>query len=97
MKIKTTMERVKAALKDHSTLRDNDRLLCAYIWKKELNTQLNEAFIDAYKSGKLTNAETIRRARQHLQLKHPSLRGKNYRERMARQAVVKKELGYKVK
>lgn len=97
MEIKTAMERVKDALKKHSNLRDNDRLLCAYIWSKELKTELNTAFIEAYKSGKLTNAESIRRSRQYLQLKHPSLRGANYKARHKRTVKVKSDLGYKTK
>jgi hypothetical protein len=47
-------------------------------------------------SGKLTQAETIRRCRQSLQKANPELRGQMYELRQKHQSKVKKELGYDV-
>lgn len=70
--------------KEH--LRDNDQALIANIWWKELVTQGKDkctAFevLKIFAEGKLTNPESIRRARAKIQEQEPSLRGHNYYER----------------
>lgn len=77
MKNTTIMAKVKALLKSNKSLRDNDRALCVAIWKTESAGQ----FLNAYLTGKLTNAESIRRTRQLVQEINPTLRGKNYGKR----------------
>ena len=47
-----------------------------------------------YYEGKLTNSDSITRARRKVQELCPELRGKVYKARQANQEKVKKELGY---
>jgi hypothetical protein len=88
-----TKELVRQLLEQYPQTRDNDNLLMSIIWRSESNL-FN--FYSRLESGKLTQAETIRRCRQRLQLDHPELRGTMYELRQKHQAKVKKELGYDV-
>ena len=54
-------------------------------------------FCILYSTDKLTDAQTITRARRQLQMKNPELRGEKYKDRMANQEKVKEDLGYSVK
>jgi len=93
--------RVKRVLQDNPTTRDNDNKLTAIIWHQELkekghdpNLLSAQGFVKMYYEGKLTNSESITRARRKLQELHRELRGKNYQARQANQEKVKKDLGY---
>lgn len=82
---KTSKDKVINALNRYPGSRDNDNLLACYIWKEELNTDINKlsvsAFFNKMSMGKLTAYETIRRIRAKLQSENPSLRGENYFKR----------------
>ncbi|MEY4334563.1 MAG: hypothetical protein RLZZ196_3313 [Bacteroidota bacterium] len=83
--------------KEH--LRDNDQALIANIWWRELVTQGKDkstAFemLKVFSEGKLSNPESIRRARQKIQEEQPELRGQSYRARHREQDNVKEQLGY---
>jgi hypothetical protein len=83
--------------KEH--LRDNDQALIANIWWRELVTQGKDkstAFemLKVFSEGKLSNPESIRRARQKIQEEQPELRGQSYRVRHREQDNVKEQLGY---
>jgi hypothetical protein len=83
--------------KEH--LRDNDQALIANIWWRELVTQGKDkstAFelLKVFSEGKLSNPESIRRARQKIQEEQPELRGESYRARHREQDNVKEQLGY---
>jgi hypothetical protein len=93
--------RVKRVLQDNPSTRNNDNKLTAIIWSQDLRQQGKDAnlltaqgFMKMYYEGKLTNSDSITRARRKLQELHPELRGKNYQARQANQEKVKKDLGY---
>lgn len=93
--------RVKRVLEDNPVTRDNDNKLTVIIWSWELrekghdpNLLSAQGFLKMYYEGKLTNSESITRARRKLQELHPELRGNNYQVRQANQEKVKKDLGY---
>jgi len=88
-----TKELVRQLLEQYPQTRDNDNLLMSMIWRSESNL-FN--FYSRLESGKLTQAETIRRCRQRLQLDHPELRGTMYELRQKHQKKIKEELGYSV-
>lgn len=89
MKVKRIAKKVEYCLKRLPGTRDNDKLLQAEIWKRELikqcryPTEMNAmTFLNAYShESVLSSAESIRRARQKLQEENPELRGKSYRRR----------------
>ena len=89
-KIKSVKETVKAMLTATEELRDSDDKLIAEIWYKEVNNPNLPVrdFLSILGQGRLTNPEAIRRARQKIQEQEPSLRGTNYKGRMAEEEVV---------
>lgn len=75
--------------------RDNDALLCAMIWWKELKaknmTEISAFdFFKIYATNTLTNYESVRRCRAKIQEEEPSLRGKTYKERQIKGQKIKK-------
>lgn len=74
---------VKHLLETEPSLRDSDERLVANMWYygvgKEIFTLAD--FLDAYSKGKITTADTITRARRHLQQLHPELRGTTWEVR----------------
>ena len=100
MKLGTVMERVKKWLEEKPDLRDSDEKLTSNIWYDDLKNKgyayqvgsyLN--FLRLYGTGKLTNAESIRRCRAKIQEHNPHLRGENYKRRQHElQLETKKEL-----
>lgn len=88
-------------LNQYSEFKDNDQQLVAWFWKLEMeahgypSSMPTQTFFKLMAFGKLTSSETITRVRRLVQEENPSLRGKKYIERQAKQEKVKKELGYK--
>ena len=85
-------------------LRDNDSMLIAAYWWRELkkrsldpNKMNGLEFMQMFANNKLTNIKTIERMRRKLQEECPELRGKIYN---ARKGVIqdqwKTDLGYEV-
>ena len=68
--------KVVSILIDQPACRDNDRLLLAEIWKKEMESEGN--VLDALVNGSISNPETITRMRRKLQETHPNLRGEKW-------------------
>jgi len=99
-----TKEVVRELLTIKPYLRDNDNLLIAAYWWKELKVKeidpnkLNGLeFMQMFANNKLTNIKTIERMRRKLQEECPELRGKAYELRKgAVQDKWKKDLGYEV-
>ncbi len=101
IKLKHIGPRVKSVLQQNITSRDDDNKLTAIIWHRELldkgidaNKLTAQGFIKLYYEGKLTNSDSITRARRKVQELCPDLRGGNYKARQANQEKVKKDLGY---
>ncbi len=93
--------RVKQVLQGNPVTRDNDNKLTAVIWSHDLRQQGKDAnlltaqgFMKMYYDGKITNSDSITRARRKVQELCPELRGPNYKARQANQEKVKKDLGY---
>jgi hypothetical protein len=89
---------IKRGLEKVPELRDSDQMLMAHIWSAECRKhQVNSLpeFFVRLSSGKMTNYESVGRARRKVQEDHPELRGKNYKDRQDNQESVKSELGYK--
>ena len=88
-------------LNQYSEFKDNDQQLVAWFWKLEMeahgypSSMTTQTFFKLMAFGKLTSSDTITRVRRLVQEENPSLRGKKYNERQAKQEKVKKELGYK--
>ena len=93
---KTAKHKVIKVLNEFPESRDNDNLLACYIWKGELNTDINKlvvsAFFNKMSMGKLTAYETIRRIRAKLQSEDPSLRGENYLKRAKKNKQIQRDL-----
>ena len=87
-------------LNQYSEFKDNDQQLVAWFWKLEMeahgypSSMPTQTFFKLMAFGKLTSSDTITRVRRLVQEENPSLRGKKYIERQAKQEKVKKELGY---
>jgi hypothetical protein len=79
-------ERVTSLLTNQPELRDNDNRLIAVFWAYEigvdnLHDMSASDLLGMLSNGKLTNSETIRRARQKVQEGNTNLRGRNYKGR----------------
>jgi hypothetical protein len=90
-------EKIKFLLEKYPHLRDSDEKLIANIWFNEtpmISTKYE--FLQNYANGLITNAESIRRCRQKVQMEKSELRGKSYEKRHSNQSRIKNELGYEV-
>lgn len=86
---------VKDILETEIKARDNDNLLTALIWKKQLKyPKINaQNFLDNYLAkGDMISAESIRRCRQKIQEECPHTRGKEYYQRHKECELVTKEI-----
>jgi hypothetical protein len=86
---KTVKDKVKFLLETNPTLRDSDmKLIATYyfheIGKEEIDTLTAYDFLNKISSRKMTNFETIRRLRMHLQQHNENLRGSEYKNRKKR-------------
>ena len=99
-----TKEVVREFLTIKPHLRDNDNLLIAAYWWRELkrkeidpNKMNGLEFMQMFTNNKLTKIKTIERMRRKLQEECPELRGKIYK---IRKGVIqdqwKKDLGYEI-
>jgi hypothetical protein len=88
-------EKVKTLLEKYPHLRDSDEKLTANVWFYESQGVDDKfKFLELYASGKLTNAESIRRCRQKIQEECENLRGTLYCKRQLNQDKIKEQLGY---
>jgi hypothetical protein len=81
--------------KEH--LRDNDQALIANIWWRELVAQGKDKitvfeFLKIFSEGKLSNPESIRRARAKIQEQQSELRGESYYERHKEEKRFRQEI-----
>jgi hypothetical protein len=91
-------DKVLELLKRHPHLRDSDEKLTANIWLNESRGVVTAYdLLNLYANGGLTNAESIRRCRQKIQMENPELRGSSYEKRHAKQTKIKEQLGYESK
>lgn len=86
-KMNKAKDRVQYLLEQFPHLRDSDERLIASYWYYQIggdrfDLMTAKDLLDMYCTGKLANAETIRRCRAKLQEQIPSLRGTNYAARL---------------
>lgn len=100
-KLITTYDRVYGYLKEAQKYRDDDKLLVARFWYDEMKAAgiKMDAAVDPvyvirmYVDGKMTNHDTITRARRKVQEEVPEFRGASYAKRQGKQqAEVKAEV-----
>jgi len=95
----TLKERVEKALKEKPKTRDYDWELVMTILEEEAGMSL--AFYNGYslinkiQSQEFSNPETILRWRRRIQQLNPDLRGRFWKQRMAKVEDYREELGYK--
>ena len=79
---------------DSPDSRDNDRLLCATVWWKQMDrtSPSDEGFLSMYVNKQLTTADSITRCRRKLQEEDKTLRGDKWYERKGRAEEVKQEI-----
>lgn len=102
MEITKTKDTVFALLQQYPCLRDNDERLIVNVWANDMaRERLNpehtsvKDFFTKFNDGKITNADSITRARRQIQEKTPELRGQLWHKRHKHQKAVKEELGYR--
>jgi len=88
--------KIRFALDNYPHLRDSDRKLCVFIWRKasiDNPFQAPLSFLELYENeSDFPSAESIARARRKIQADNPELRGTKRGARMAHQEVVKDQL-----
>jgi hypothetical protein len=90
--VKETKDLVLYHLVNYPETRDSDSLLISMIWESRNTTLYTAEFFKLFREGKLINPESIRRSRQKWQEERPDLRGKNYKERKAKEIEVIEEV-----
>jgi hypothetical protein len=88
--------KVYSVLTEVSETRDDDRLLLAHIWIKEVGNEKGnlKEFFEQFLSGKLSNPETVTRIRRKLQEQHTSLRGEKWEIRHNMEGEVCQQLTF---
>lgn len=86
--------KVLSMLTDNIQCRDDDRMLIQQIWMKETKANTLEDFFQELVNGDISHFESIRRMRQKIQEKHPSLRGEKYEARHGMEANICEQLTF---
>lgn len=101
MKILKVSELVEKLLRKYPHLRDNDEKLIATVWQHQAKKETGMTMVNLTAKGlmnlciekKVSQAESITRARRKLQEEHISLRGASYKPRkIDQQMETKKEI-----
>lgn len=92
--LQQTGYKVFSVLTDMPATRDDDRLLLVEIWTRETHAKELTEFMNELLGGSLSHPESVRRMRQKIQEKHPSLRGEKYDARHGMEAVVCQQLTF---
>jgi hypothetical protein len=80
----STVKLVHSLLTNSKKAREDDKFIVCCFWKKEcsvLGITDVSGLLNAYHQGKLTNHDSVTRARRKLQELYPELRGENYEQR----------------
>jgi len=90
-------DKVQKYLVEDPRTRDNDALLSVLIWWKELqgngkNDISAVDFFKMYSKNEFTSPESIRRCRQKIQEENPSLRGNTYKDRQAKEKIIRNQV-----
>lgn len=85
---------VRDYLKTSMECRESDEVLCAAIWRSQINKMQGMnlySFISLYEHKKVATAGSITRVRRLLQEQNPELRGSNWTKRHEQEQVVREE------
>lgn len=101
--IKELAEKVKTLLMSYPHLRDSDKKLVSTVWAMdiavELKTKVDSVtalqLLEALAEGKLSNHDSITRARRKVQQDNPDLRGTKYEERKKEAKDTKENINQK--
>jgi|SRR6185312_13368232 len=86
-------DKVESVLINTPESRDDDRLLLAAVWLKEQHEmEDNRGFFVEFVDRRLSNPESITRARRKLQQNNPMLRGERWEDRHDLEPVIVSEL-----
>lgn len=98
-RMKTVSDKVKHLITKDERLKDSDELLTVNLWWWEVReagldpkTCTLEQFLLLYQKRKITEGETVTRARRQLQKAIPELRGKLYEQRQNESKIVRQEI-----
>lgn len=91
---KNVKPKVRALLTEIPECRDNDNLLIAEIWQRDLKRDMVpiSELLDMLARKQIHSPESIRRSRQKLQEDFKNLRGKFWAKRHKHSAFVRKEI-----
>ncbi len=90
--IQAVAHKVYSVLSEIPETRDDDKKLLISIWKRETKTEDLQDFFKEILSGTVSHFESIRRMRQKIQEKHPSLRGEKWDVRHKMEGYVCEQL-----
>lgn len=86
--------KVYSILTDYPLTRDDDKLLLIEIWSKESQAKDIAGLFNELLEGTLSHFESIRRMRQKIQEKHPSLRGEKWEIRHKMEGAICQQLTF---
>ncbi len=86
--------KVYALLLHNESCRDDDKLLLTKVWEKETHAKDVHSLLEEIRDGTLSHFESVRRVRQRIQEKNPSLRGEKWDTRHKVQADFYKQLTF---
>lgn len=101
MKASNVLDVVRTYLKHFPRTRDDDNMLIASIWAREVNLNFKrdcdtgmsaDEFLTNFATGKFSSPESIRRCRQKLQQENPQYRGHKWYLRHKQSQVTKDDL-----
>ncbi len=75
-------------------VRDDDKLLLKEVWIRETKAKTIDGFFDELIEGDLSHPESIRRMRQKIQERHPSLRGEKWEVRHNMEGAICQQLTF---
>ena len=86
--------KVFSLLTSNANVRDDDKLLLKEIWIRESKAKNLDGFFEELVKGSISHPESIRRMRQKLQEKHPSLRGEKWNIRHSMEGAFCQQLNF---
>ena len=92
LELRAVAHKVYSVLTDLPETRDDDRKLLIAIWASETNADDLKSFFKEILCGHLSHFESIRRVRQRIQEKYPTLRGKKWSIRHKMQGCIQQQL-----
>ena len=86
--------KVYSILTDNPATRDDDKLLLIEIWSKESQAKDIAGLFNELLEGNISHFESIRRMRQKIQEKHPTLRGDKWESRHNMEGAICQQLTF---